>query len=102
MAKSKKITKPATAGVVDTSTEIKRTNRLYLAIKAIGQCDEKEKSVLALGYSGKLIAAPDKPMTIIIRLMEEMMPVMDYSTKEAATADLKRFKEYVDSIQLKD
>lgn len=103
MAKSKKAAKPVIAGVVDTSTEIKRTNMLYLSINQIGHCNEKGKSVFSLGYSGKMIAKPDAPMMgIIARLMEEMLPMMDYSTPEAAAADLKRFKEYVDSLQLKE
>lgn len=98
MAK-KKATKPSVPGVVDTSTEIKRTNRLYLAVREIGQCNDKDKSVLALGYSGKIIAKPDQPFGIMIALLEEMLPVMDYSTPEAAAADIERFKKYVNSLE---
>lgn len=90
------------AGVVDTSTEIKRTNRLYLQLAAIGHCDEKGKSVLALGYKGKIIAKPDRPLGIVQAILEEMLPVADYSSREAAEKDIAALKEYINGLRLND
>jgi hypothetical protein len=90
------------AGVVDTSTEIKRTNRLYVQLAAIGQCDERDKSVLALGYRGKIIAKPDRPLGIIQAIMQEMLPVMDYSSREAAEKDIAELKEYINGLRFTD
>lgn len=80
---------------------ILRTNRLYIAIREIGQCNDNGKSVLGMGYKGKIIATPDKPLqTLMVPLINEIMQVMDYSNDKLAEEDLKAFKEWVNGIHL--
>lgn len=81
--------------------EILKTNRLYIGLREVGQCNEKGKSVMSVGYRGKFIAHPDKPLqTLMMPLMEEIMKFMRYSDDKMAEEDLKEFKEWVDSIKL--
>lgn len=81
--------------------EILKTNTLYLCLREIGQCNEKGKSVMAVGYSGKFIAQPDKPLqSLMMPLMNEIMKFMRYSDDKLADEDIKKFKEWVDSIKL--
>ena len=81
--------------------EILKTNRLYIALREIGQCNEKGKSVFAAGYSGKIIAHADKPLqTLMMPLCQEIMKFMQYSDDNLAVEDIKAFKEWVNSIKL--
>lgn len=81
--------------------EVLKTNKLYVGIREIGQCNEKGKSVFSLGYKGKIIAQPDRPLqTLMIPLTQEIMKFMQYSDDELANEDIKVFKEWVNSIKL--
>jgi hypothetical protein len=83
--------------------EVLQTNRLYLALKAIGQCDDKGRSLLSVGYKGKFIAEPDMPLqTLLMPLIEEIMRFLIYTDDKSALRDLKKFKEWVDSIKLNE
>jgi ribosomal protein L37AE/L43A len=88
--------------VVDTSTEIKRTNRMYLRLAAVGQCDAQGKTVLELGFRGKIIAPPDAPLTLLQNVVNEMLSLIDYSSKEAAEADIAALKEFVNGLKWTD
>lgn len=82
--------------------EVLKTNKLYIAIREIGQCNEKGKSVFSCGYSGKFIAQPDKPLrTLMMPLIDEIMKFMRYSDDKFADEDIKVFKEWVNSIELR-
>jgi len=82
--------------------EILKTNKLYIALREIGQCNEKGKSVMSVGYRGKFIAQPDKPLqTLMMPLLNEIMKFMRYSDDKLAEEDIKVFKEWVDSIEFK-
>jgi hypothetical protein len=81
--------------------EVLKTNKLYIALREIGQCNEKGKSVLSCGYSGKFIAHPDKPLqTLMVPLINEIMKFLGYSDDKLAEEDIKVFKEWVNSIKL--
>lgn len=80
--------------------KVLRTNKLYVAIREIGQCNEKGKSVFACGYKGKIIAKPDKPLqTLVMPLVNEILKFMQYSDDTIAEEDLKVFKEWVNTIK---
>lgn len=82
--------------------EVKKTNQLFIQIKQIGNCDEKGRSVLSVGYNGKFIAAPDKPLcTLVYPIIEEMFGFIKYSNNENAKKDVKAFKELINEINLK-
>jgi len=96
----KKTEKPAPTTVF-RGGEVLKTNRLFIGLREIGQCNEKGKSVLSVGYRGKFIAQPDKPLqTLMMPLMEEIMNFMRYSDDKLAEKDIKAFKEWVNSIKL--
>jgi hypothetical protein len=81
--------------------EILKTNRLYIGLREVGQCNEKGKSVMSVGYRGKFIAKPDKPLqTLMMPLMDEIMKFMRYSDDKLAEEDIKAFKDWVNSIKL--
>lgn len=86
--------------VVETGKEVMKTNRLYLSIKAIGTLNEKGKSILSMGYTGKIAPPPDRGLEILIQLMEELKPFISYSSIEAAKKDLKSFKDYVNGFEI--
>ena len=82
--------------------EIKRTNRMYVALREIGQCNEKGRSVLALGYKGKFIAEPERPFeTLVIPLLDEILNFVNYTDREAGAADLETLKTYINGLEFK-
>jgi len=88
------------APVVETGKEVRKTNRLYLSIKAIGTLDEKGKSIFSVGYSGKIAPPPDRGLGILILLMDELKQFISYSSVEAAEKDLKFLKDYVNGFEI--
>lgn len=82
-------------------TEIKQTNRLYVAIREIGHCNDKGRSVMSVGLKGKTIAEPNKPLsTVGIALLDMVMELARYTDDEAAKEDIALLKEWVDGIEL--
>ena len=88
------------APVVETGKEVRKTNRTYLSIKAIGTLDEKGKSILSVGYGGKIAPPPDRGLEILILLMDELKQFISYSSIEAAENDLNLLKEYVNGFEI--
>jgi hypothetical protein len=86
--------------VVETGKEVRKTNRLYLSIKAIGTLDEKGKSIFSVGYSGKIAPPPDRGLGILILLMDELKQFISYSSIEAAEKDLNFLKDYVNGFEI--
>jgi hypothetical protein len=81
--------------------EVLKTNKLYLSIREIGQCNEKGKSVFAAGYRGKIVAEPDRAlMTLMVPLCQEIMNFVRYSDDKLAEEDLKLFKKWINTIKL--
>jgi hypothetical protein len=82
---------------------VKRTNRMYVSLKGIGECDEKGRSVFSLGYSGKTISEPDAPLSsMMVPLLREVMLMAQYSDLAAAKKDLATFKKWVKGISVKE
>lgn len=78
-----------------------QTNRMYVQLRTIGQCDAKGKSILAMNFSGKTIAEPDKPLTtLVMPLLREIATYARWSSREAAEADLAQLKEYVAGLKV--
>lgn len=89
--------------VVDTSGTgpIARTNRFFVQMSGYGCCDAKGKTVMGIDTSRKkMIAPPDRPLTFFAVLLEQIMPGMDWSSKEAMESDLAALKDYVNSLQV--
>ena len=84
----------------DRSGDVLRTNRMYISLKAIGEINEKGKSIFSIGYSGKNIAEPDRPLsTAVFSLVAHVANMAKYTSQEEAEADLKEFKKLVKSIK---
>ena len=89
--------------VADTSRggPIARTNRFFIQMKGYGCCDAKGRTVLGIETTQKkMIAPPDRPLTFFSVLLEQIMPGMSWSTKEAMEADLKTLKDYVNGLHI--
>lgn len=88
--------KPAEVpNVVDTSNVIARTNRFFVHLKAYGHCDANGRAVMALKGFNRALAPPDAPLALMLVLLEQMIPTMDYSSDEAMRLDLERFQRAV-------
>lgn len=74
---------------------IKRGSRLFVEVKRIGEVDDKGKGVLGLGYKGKQIAAADEPLAVVVWLLTQVCPLLQYSSAKARDKDLARFKRIV-------
>ena len=97
--KAKRKKNPPTVEVAPDSP-IVQTNKLYVSLREIGHCNEKGRSVMSMGYSGKVIAVPDKPLSsLMASLVKEISSFARWSSNEAATSDLAAFKEYVASME---
>jgi hypothetical protein len=80
--------------------ELVRTNQMFITLKSIGEIDENGKTVFSVGYSGKNIAEPDRPLsTALFDLVIHIAQKVRYSSKEAEDADLREFKRCVKSMK---
>lgn len=86
--------------VVDVGDLIEKTNRLYLSIKAIGTMNHKGKSVLSVGYGGKIAPPPDHGLEIAIVLIQELRRFAVYSSFEAAQKDLKSLQDFINKLKV--
>lgn len=78
---------------------VARSNQFFVQLKGYGMCDENGRTVMAIGTSTKkVIAEPDAPLSLIVSLIESMKDLMDYSSPEAAAADIKRLQNYVNNL----
>lgn len=81
---------------------IRKTNRFFIALKSYGQCDGNGKTVMGIECSAKRIPAPpDRPLALMAGILERLLPAMGYSSKEAMANDLKKFQEFVASLEVK-
>lgn len=95
--------KPAKVdGVVEVDGgPIRKTNRFFVALRSYGQCDENGKTVMGIECAAKRIPAPpDKPLALMAAIVDQLLPAMRYSSKEAAEKDLAAFREYVSNLTL--
>lgn len=89
--------------VADTSNggPIARTNRFFMQIKSYGCCDAKGRTVMGIETSQKkMIAPPDMPLTWFSVLLEQVMPGMSWSSKEAMEKDLATLQDYVKGLRI--
>ena len=84
---------------VDRSGPILRGRRMFVELKAIGEVDDRDRAVLSMGFKGKLIAEPDRPMDLVIGLLGEVSRMARYSGRAALVADLGRLLECVAVLQ---
>jgi hypothetical protein len=75
--------------------------KFFVQLKGYGVVDGKDKTIMAIGQSGKRTIAPDDaPLALVVAILENWQNAWKYSSVEAAKADLDRLKRYVDSIEI--
>jgi hypothetical protein len=73
----------------------------FVQMKGFGSCDEKKRAVYSLEMSSsKIVAEPDKPLALVVAILERWQDHWKYSSVEAAKADLERLKKFVDGIEI--
>jgi hypothetical protein len=77
---------------------IKRGDRMFVQLSALGECDAKGKTVLSVGFKGRAIAEPDRPLVLAIGLIEQLIEMARYSSAEALQADLEGLVAYVGTL----
>jgi putative AlgH/UPF0301 family transcriptional regulator len=77
------------------------SNRFFLHVKQYGHCDANGKVVMGISFSQKVVAEPDRPLALIEALIEEIIPMLRYSSKKAMQKDIDYFKRYVKSLKPK-
>lgn len=70
----------------------------FINLKEIGECDERHRTIRAIGYGGKAVAKADRPLMAIASLINEAMPFLRYSSEEAMREDLERFRKFVNGL----
>lgn len=78
---------------------IGRGPRAFVQLAAMGECDDKGKTVLSFGYKGKSVAPPDQPLLLASGFIEQIMPFCHWSSVGAMEADLSALKKYVDGLE---
>lgn len=82
------------------SSPIARTNRMFINISALGECDSKGKLVFSKSFK-RIVAAPDRPLMMFAGLLDNaVIPSFSYSSKDAAVKDLQQFKEWVAGLKV--
>jgi hypothetical protein len=95
--------KPASVdGVVDVAGgPIRRTNRFFIALRSYGHCDENGKTVMGVECSAKKVPSPpDRPLALVAAILDDLLLVMSYSSKEAMEKDLREFQKYVADLRV--
>ncbi|MDE2102419.1 MAG: hypothetical protein KGL39_34555 [Patescibacteria group bacterium] len=87
--------------VIDGVKEIKggpvvKTNCAFVRIAETGMLGANGKAVMKLGFGGRIIAPPDKPLSIAGNVLQHLLDVARWSSDEARIADLKAFKATMD------
>lgn len=78
---------------------IAQTNRMYVELKAIGQLNAKGRSVFSMGFKGRNIAAPDKPMQdLAAPFVAGILDQARYTDQAAAQADVDAFLKSIDGM----
>lgn len=78
---------------------IKRGDHMFVQLSAMGECDAKGKTVLSVGYKGKAIAEPDRPLQLAAGFIEQLLEVARYSSVGALKNDLEAFRKYVGTLE---
>ena len=86
---------------ITSAAGIMRTNRMFITLNAIGECDAKGRAVFSRGYKNKkIIAEPGRPIaTLILPLMAFLLESAIYQNGDDPHADLEKLKRYVASLQ---
>lgn len=86
----------------DNPMHIARSNVMYITLKEVGELDAKGKRCFAAGYTGKMIAKANKPVsTLIVPVLSLLLEHAALGTAENAERELESLKKYVASLVIK-
>jgi hypothetical protein len=89
--------------ITTTASGIMRTNRMFVSLNQIGECDEKGKVIFASTHKGKVIADPGRPVaTCILPLVIVLLERAHYVSTDEAAKDLESLKRYVNNLKTND
>lgn len=75
--------------------------RLFIKVTEYGLADDKGKTLMGIGLSGKrIIARPDAPLATMVALLELIVHSLRYSSPEAAEKDYTRLREFAASLEV--
>jgi hypothetical protein len=78
-------------------------NRFFIALKSVGVADSRKREIAAIGFTGaKVHSEPDSPLALIVAVLEECKPFWGYSSAEAAEKDVKRLRDFCESLEIED
>lgn len=98
MAKKKAAVKEQGPKTIVGSGPVLRGSVIFLALKEIGELGDNGKAVMKIGYGGRVIAKPDAPLALAEWVIQEILPSCHYSSPKAGAKDIKRLKDFVNSI----
>jgi hypothetical protein len=81
------------------ATGIRRGDRMFVRLAAVGECDASGKVVLSCQYKSKAVAEPDRPLVLVIGLAETIVEMARYTSVEALEKDLDGLKAYVATLE---
>lgn len=74
--------------------------RLYLDLKGYGICNEKGRASGGVSIHGRIVGEPNRPVrSVILPLLNELMPLWRYSADEECHAEIAALKEWVAGLE---
>lgn len=93
MAQKSNTSQPKTA--MHKGGPVARSNRFFIQISSLGEVDEKGKVIFSVGFKGKRIAEPDRPLALMVSFIHNcIVTKFCYSSGEACRKDVEWLKEY--------
>jgi hypothetical protein len=69
----------------------------------MGELDGKGRKVLSVGYCGKRVSKDDIPLSsLAVPILNDLLPHINYETREQFDADIGLLKEFVNGLQLNE
>lgn len=91
----------AATEVMTTRSGIMRTNRAFVVLSKIGECDEKGKAIFSRSFKHKVIAEPNAPFaTMLLPIIHVILDHCHWTDAAAAEADMAALKKYVEKLHV--
>lgn len=80
---------------------IARSNRMFFQISRVGEIDNKGKTVFSIGFKGKRVAEPDRPLACMMGFIHNcIVTAFTYSSPEEGEKDIAILKAYVNGLHI--
>jgi hypothetical protein len=79
--------------------EIARSNRMFIKVSQVGELDAKGRTLFSIGFKGRHIAKPDRPLSMMVGIIHEFIVTkFSYSSAEECANDIAILKGYVNNL----